>query len=336
LGQHSHRIAPGEPLPFGICDADGRLLLAVGQVIGSDDQLKSLLDRGAFVDETGTGDAAQEVARARPEELPGLWVRGTDRMARALRGKPDAGFRNALAEASRPVLALIQRDPDLAVLQVVRAEDPPLTQYACRHALHSAIAGTLAAERLGWDQSTAASLFNAALTMNLSVVDLQDKLATQVTPVTALQRQALLEHPERTAELLQDAGVTDTDWLAAVRSHHAQADGSGYPKHITEVGELGLMLQRVDRYTAMLSARATRPALPPDVAARQFYLEDPGSPVTAAIIKEFGIYPPGCTVRLRSGETGMVFRRGGNANTPIVAVVTDRAGDALLTPLRRD
>lgn len=336
LGQYSHRIVPGIPLPFGICDADGRLLLALGQVITSGDQLQALLDRGTFVDSAETDDAVQRVARARPEELPGLWASGADRMARVLRAPTDDGFSQALAQASQPVLALISRDPDLAILQVVLPEEPPGTPYASRHALHSAIAGCLAASRLGWGKDTAASLFGAALTMNLSITELQDKLACQVSPVTPLQRQTLHEHPERSAELLQDAGVNDTDWLAAVRTHHVRADGSGYPSHVGDIGELAAMLQRVDRYTAFFGARATRPALAPDVAARQFYLADKGNPMTAAIIKEFGIYPPGCTVRLRSGETGMVMKRGENANTPIVAIVTNRAGDALLTPLRRD
>ena len=41
----------------------------------------------------------------------------------------------------------------------------------------------------------------------------------------------------------------------------------------------------------------------------------------AALIKEFGLYPPGCAVRLKSGEVGMVMRRGETASTPVVAVL---------------
>ena len=58
--------------------------------------------------------------------------------------------------------------------------------------------------------------------------------------------------------------------------------------------------------------------------------------MTAAIVKEFGLYPPGSTVRLKSGEYGIVMRRGEKANTPTVAAVTDCNGDALLRPARRD
>lgn len=56
----------------------------------------------------------------------------------------------------------------------------------------------------------------------------------------------------------------------------------------------------------------------------------------AALIKEFGIYPPGSFVKLQSGETAVVLRRGQRADTPLVACLTSRAGDPLLDPLRRD
>jgi len=253
-----------------------------------------------------------------------------------LRGKVDAEFHRSLESAARPVLALVRRDPDMAILQVVRQDDGPITQYASRHAVHAAVAGQLAAKRLGWGDGTAESLFRAALTMNLSMSELQDKLATQLTPLTTLQRQALHEHPERSAELLQTAGVTDVDWLAAVRSHHEKGDGKGYPRGTNDIGELAMLLHRADTFTAKFSPRATRGVVAPDQAARQFFQSDPGNPMTAAIVKEFGIYPPGCAVRLKCGETGIVMRRGALANAPIVAVVTDRNGDALLAPLKRD
>jgi hypothetical protein len=278
-------VTLGRPLPFGIRDADGRLLLARDRVIETAEQLEGLLARGTYVDGAELDDPAAKIAAARPEELPQLWTFNLEQMNRVLRSKVDAEFHSSLERAAQPVLALVRRDPDMAILQVVRQDDGPITQYASRHAVHAAVAGQLAARRLGWGEDTAESLFRAALTMNLSMAELQDKLSTQLTPLTSLQRQALQEHPERSAELLQTAGVTDVDWLAAVRSHHEKADGQGYP---------------------------------------------------AAIIKEFGIYPPGCAVRLKSGETGIVMRRGAQANAPVVAIVTDVNGDALLSPQKRD
>jgi hypothetical protein len=53
-------------------------------------------------------------------------------------------------------------------------------------------------------------------------------------------------------------------------------------------------------------------------------------------VKEFGIYPPGCFVRLVSGETAMVLKRGSTMQTPMVAAVTTPRGMPMTEPLPRD
>jgi hypothetical protein len=96
------------------------------------------------------------------------------------------------------------------------------------------------------------------------------------------------------------------------------------------------LLRLTDQFTAKHSARATRPALPAQVAARQLFIENPGDPLAALLIKEFGIYPPGCLVRLVSGELGIVVRRGRSANAPIVATLATTSGRALSGSSLRD
>jgi len=66
------------------------------------------------------------------------------------------------------------------------------------------------------------------------------------------------------------------------------------------------------------------------------FMEDPGHPMTAALVKEFGIYPPGCCVRLASGETAIVVERGPTLTTPVVVCLTGGDGAALAAPLRRE
>jgi hypothetical protein len=58
--------------------------------------------------------------------------------------------------------------------------------------------------------------------------------------------------------------------------------------------------------------------------------------MTAALVKEFGVYPPGCCVRLASGATGIVVARGESVTTPVVACLTGADGVALPQPERRD
>lgn len=322
-------------MPFNIRGQDHTLLLARGQVICDDDQLDALLERGALVDADEAKTLRAEVLEAPVESLPALWSGSIDRVGRTLRAVALPAFTRSLEEAAEPVLALVERDPDLAIFQVVRQEAAGKRSYGIAHSVHTAIASYLVAQRMGWDKACVERVFKAALTMNLAMLELQCRLATQVTPLTAAQREVIHEHPVRSAEMLESSGVTDTDWVRAVREHHELPDGCGYPRGCQDVAEMAGLLRRVDVYTAKLSPRNTRPALPANQAGRELFLQDGRHPMAAAVVKEFGVYPPGCFVQLQCGEVGIVIKRGSNANTPVVAALTNRLGDALMEPARR-
>ena len=131
-------------------------------------------------------------------------------------------------------------------------------------------------------------------------------------------------------------GVRDEDWLRAVEQHHERPDGNGYPLGRSDIDEKARLLRLADSYCAKLSPRATRPALTPDRAGRELFLREATNPMAHALIKELGIYPPGSYVRLASGETGVVLRRGPTMLTPVVAAVTWRTGEPRREPLKRD
>ena len=327
-------VQVGHPLPFHIRDADRTLLLASGQVIASDAQLQALRDRGAFTDDGASQRARVEAAR--PEQLPGLWAQCMDGVAAALQASEQAHFSAALDDAAEPVLALVERDPDLAIFQVLRQDPDQNVRYGVTHSVHAAITTHLVARRLGWAPGRALIAIKAALTMNVAVVERTRCLATQTSTPTPLQRTTIREHPMRGVEMLQAAGIADPEWLAAVAQHHEVPDGSGYPLRLREVSEVASLVRRADVYTAKLSSRSTRSALAANRAGREIFMQDPSDAVNNAIVKEFGIYPPGCCVRLASGELGIVVRRGSSANAPIVASLVDARGRTLAEPVRRD
>jgi len=330
------RIRVGAPLPFNVRNADGTLLLARNQPIGSRDELDSLFERGTLVDLDEVLSPVERVAAAPREQLPALWNECFGRVDDALRSCGHERFRDALDEASAPVAALVARDPDLALFQVLRNDASPLVQYGVNHSTHAAIVCRLVAARLGWDDATQQRVFKAALTMNVSMLELQGTLAAQPTPPTRVQREQILAHPQRSVEMLSASGVNDRDWLDAVLQHHEVPDGSGYPQGLTQIGDLAQLLRRADIYTAKLSPRAGREAIAADRAGREMFMSEPGHPMVAAMVKEFGLYPPGCFVLLANGETAMVVQRGAAVNNPIVAVMNTARGEPCAEPLRRD
>ena len=336
LSAVKHRVVLGQPLPFNIRNADHTLLLARGQMMDSVDQMESLFERGALVDLAELREPLAHVREAPRELLPALWEQCLDRVGNTLKASSQPGFSAALNEVSEPVLSLIARDSDLAIFQVLRQSGNAHLEYGTNHSLHAAIAASLVAQRLGWDAASAQTAFKAALTMNLAMLELQGQLATQATGVTPAQRQAIKAHPQASVHMLEQAGITNTDWLRAVGEHHEVPEGTGYPAGKREVSEIASLVRRVDVYTAKLSARKGRDAMAADQAGRTMFMQEPGHPMAAALAKEFGVYPPGCFVKLASGETALVIKRGPTVTTPLVAALTSRRGETLAEPEPRD
>ena len=336
LSQIRQRISVGAPLPFSIRDHDRTLLLAVGHVVETNEQLEALFMRGALVDLTELRTAADRVKHASAAELPGLWTGCLDQLANTLRDCEEEGFVEALDAHAAPALALIERDKDLAIFQVLSQDGNAMTAYGVNHSTHTAITGFLIAQRLGWSADDALRVFKAGLTMNLSMLELQGQLAQQTTPLTDEQRQAIHDHPAQSRRLLELSGISDRDWLDAVDHHHVAPDGAGYPKLERDPGNIASLVRRADIYTAKLSPRAGRQSMAADKAGRMMFMQEPSNPMVLAMVKEFGVYPPGCAVRLISGESGIVVKRGDKVMSPIVAVMNSPTGSRLGQPVRRD
>ena len=336
LSTVKHRVLVGTPLPFNVRDVDRTLLLARGQVIGSHDQMEALFRRGCLVDVAELLTPADIIRLAPAQALPGMWKDSLNQVSEAIRHSSEEGFSAALEASTPAVLSLIERDKDLAIFQVLRQDGNEHVQYGVTHSTHAAITAFLVGQRLGWSDADAQRLFKVALTMNISMLELQGQLAVQTTPVTPDQRAAILAHPEFSVRMLEISGITDADWLRGVAEHHERPDGSGYPYGVSQISELASLVQRADIYTAKLSPRHGRDAMAADKAGRAMFMQDPGHPMTAALVKEFGVYPPGAFVTLASGETGVVVKRGPTVTSPVVAALSSKTGANLSEPVRRD
>jgi HD-GYP domain-containing protein (c-di-GMP phosphodiesterase class II) len=347
LSTVKRHIVLGEPLSFSVRGADHTLLLARGQVIADEDQLDELFARGALVELVEvaammppshayvTGPVAAPLKAGQAERLPRLWDASSERVKRALM-RPVGEMAEAVDSTTTQLLLLIDRAPDIALAQVVRQQPAEGNHYGAEHSMNAATACLAAARCLGWSRDEQRRAFQAALTMNLAMLDLQAQLASQVSPLTTNQKLAIREHPTKSAAMLAEAGISDSLWLDAVATHHEMRDGSGYPQGGCEVSELAELLRFADVYTALMSTRANRPAMSAREAGREVYQMAADSRLCAAIIKAVGIFPPGSCVKLASGEMGVVARNGVKAYHPLVAALTTPDGNSRMTPLMRD
>ena len=193
LSTVKQRMAVGRPLPFNVRDQDHSLLLARGQMIQSDDQLAALVERGALVDMDDLQSARDRARQAPRELLPQLWNDGLGRVETALRTLDEGSFQSALDDASEAVLGLVERDPNLAIFQLVTRDANADVAYGARRSMHAAICSYLVGHRLGWEAPDLERVFKVALTMNLSMLELQGEMARQRTAPTAAQRAELMK-----------------------------------------------------------------------------------------------------------------------------------------------
>lgn len=335
------QVVVGQPLPFGVRDENGKLLLARGQIVEDDAQLAALLERGAYVDAEEARAVAQAGAAAagatsRKLTLFDLWEQLIWHLERVLRSTDEPGLPARLDELADMLMSLVRREPDIGIYLAMRQDPKRLSVYGMTHSLYTAMACALASWRLAWPDADTRRLVKAALTMNMTIIELQGRLATQGNKPTEAQFERLRAHPDAAADLLAAAGVDDVLWLDAVRQHHERRDGAGYPRRLSEVAPLAVALRQADVLLAKVSPRTGRAPLPIQQAHREMFAECGGDPFASALIKEFGIYPPGDFVQLRSGEQAVVVRRGASATTPEVAAITDRKGMPVTSSVRRD
>jgi hypothetical protein len=240
-----------------------------------------------------------------------------------------APFVASIAYCTQHIMQLTHADPDLAIFRMIHCAQEPDPHYSVTHALHTALLMALIGRRKDWGDGQTSTGIKAALTMNIAITQLQNELACQAGALSDAQRQTIHNHPLASAQCLLALGVQDEDWLQAVRQHHEQADGKGYPLGLTEANPLADALHTCDVFGAKMSPRVGRPSMPSPKAASDIFRQRSAGYFGATIIREMGLYPPGSRVLLRTGEQAVVLRRTAHAQRPAVAVVSDAHGAGL-------
>jgi HD-GYP domain-containing protein (c-di-GMP phosphodiesterase class II) len=327
----------GAPIPFDVYNSTGRLLLRRGHVLENEQQLERLVQGGRY-DPDGThvtsqraaggpGRVVQQFSRL-PSQLARNRVSIFDRLTDATHALEDAlslpapaaeyeGLVRSVAASIRESCAL---DAEAALAHIMIAA---VHRYSLRHTSNVAILTSLLLSRLNHDAANSESTVAAALTMNLSILDLQDTLVRQQEPLTSEQRTALRLHAAESAKVLRSHAIQDPTWLNAVEQHHEARDGSGYPAGLKEaaISREAQIVSVADRYCSLVSQRTYRPALSARRAIKELHERaggaiEPG--LIGALIATVGLFPPGAYVRLANGETAIVVRRLLDPKHPVV------------------
>lgn len=348
-------IVLGEALPWDIYDGKEILLLRKGQTIASQRQLETLIERGAFIDDNEysmfsriksdpkipVNDAPQEQKEIRSAlRLINQAVVQLEQILHSMQNQP--GEINASAgilDIVNKIMEAIEIDPDITLACI--PFKPKVESYSARHGVHSAILSLMTAHSMQKQQDEITTITCAALSMNVGMLSLQEQLQNKSGELSPEETALIKQHPQTSVELLQQAGITDEAWLSYVLHHHENLDGSGYPfgKTGNDIPENAVLISLADSYTALISPRAYRPGIFPSIVMstllkeRKLWLD----PLMAAhFIRTLGVHPPGAMVKLHSGETAVVSKRGQNKAQTIVHALLTQRNDPLPYPHKRE
>ena len=182
---------------------------------------------------------------------------------------------NAFGEADRRVFEGVGAHLSLAVKNARLYESIKQLHVGSLRALSSALsakdyytlghtarvatyAGLLALE-LGWPRDIADRVEEVAYLHDIGKISVSDRILLKPSRLSDEDWLLMREHPSVSAEILQP--LLEERFVAGVRYHHENYDGSGYPDGLAgeSIPELARLLCVVDSYDAMSSRRLYRP-----------------------------------------------------------------------------
>ena len=342
-------IVLGQPTGFSIFSEGGTLLFRRGSVIHMPDQISRLLVRGAQYDEKEVDPRPYTSNEPPPpplqedpppfEHLNGLLLNLKHVLGTALKSPEQIDVAARIGKIAQAVQQVCQKSIDSALAAPLVDTHTP---YIVAHQMMGAVLTELMAQSKGLDATQRLPLVCAALTRDIGQIALQPQLDNHPGKLPEDLSIKMRQHPERSAQLLEQAGITDRVWLSAVRSHHEYLDGSGYPMGLKgeEVALGGRILCIADRYSAMIKMRPYRvEAHFPQNALKEIYLKkdtEIDGEIARILISKVGLLSPGTVVKLKSGEIAVVKSPTVKSDAAIVYSIYGKTGMILAEPTRRD
>jgi putative nucleotidyltransferase with HDIG domain len=235
-------------------------------------RVATVATQAVLLDRLGGPEAAAEMVRRRA----GGWF---DPAVAAAFGRAGPGVLRRLAGADVWAEVLeaepgpARRVPPAGIDEVAHAFGDMvdlLTPFTLGHAAAVAELAGEAAARLGMPAGDAALLRRAGLLHDLGRVAVSGGVWERPGPLSAAEWEQVRLHPYHSERILSRSAALEP--LARVAGmHHERRDGSGYHHRAAgaEIPAGARLLAAADAYQAMTQDRPHRPALAPEVAARE-------------------------------------------------------------------
>lgn len=265
-----------------------------------------------------------------------------DKAAGAVQGRQPIPLQDLESLAADVVSSLYTNDE-----LVVEALSGPPGSPLITNLINVAILGTKVGVGLGYYGEELHRLALAGLVHDIGLFTVPAALITKNGRLTPEERALIEQHPERGYEVIKTSGPS-YHWLADLtRQAHERSNGQGYPNRLQgrQIHDMAQICGVVDVFDALVSERPYRRRLLPHEAIKELLVAERVTfprEILKALVEQLSVYPLGTTVRLTTGEVGVVGKV--NSRYPLRPVVrlspheksegsVTRQVDLSLTPL---
>jgi HD domain len=234
-----------------------------------------------------------------------------DGAAVAVQGRQVVPMRRLEALAADVVVSLQETDE-----LVVEALSGPQGLPLLTNLLNVSILGTRVGIGLGYYGDELHRLALAGLVHDIGLFAVPSGLLTKNGRLTPEERTLIEQHPERGFEIILACDPA-CHWLAQVtRQAHERCNGQGYPHRLTgrQIHEMAQICGLVDVFDALVSERPYRSRLFPHEAIKELLVTERATfprEILKALVEQLSVYPLGTTVRLSTGDVGVVVKING-------------------------
>ena len=207
-----------------------------------------------------------------------------------------SGVASSLGANDKLIQAVLQRDAG---------------DYLVNNAVNVAIVSVKIAEALRYESAKLEQIALAGLLHDLGMFVLPDTLLYKAGTLTEEERQEMQKHPQHGARLFKHLEEAYPLVGRVILQEHERWNGTGYPSRLAgnQIDEMALIIGLADVFDALMNARPYRRGMSPHQAIRALLVS--GKTVfpyhlLKALVDQLSVYPLGTTVRLNTGETGVV------------------------------
>jgi len=246
-------------------------------------------------------------------------IQTVEEAAVAVQGRRIVPIRSLEGLASEVVASLHKTDE-----LVVEALSGPPGSTLLTNLLNVAILGTRVGLGLGYYGEELHRLALAGLVHDIGLFAMPAGLLNKSGRLTPEERTLIEQHPERGYEILLACDPA-FHWLAELtRQAHERWNGQGYPHRLKgrQIHEMAQICGLVDVFDALVSERPYRVRLFPHEAMKELLVAERTTfprEILKALVEQLSVYPLGTTVRLATGDVGVVVKI--NSRYPLRPVV---------------